>query len=418
MNSSKPLIANVLCMDAQLNKITNDASIPDRTKMTAYQKTHEIFVDQFKPHIPVTHKLDIIQSTNKSDFESQMQFVIPGNNNFLTHAFFKVEISNLQTVSDSGDMVRFVRFPGHRILKRVCFYDNKKKLIDEYYSDHYNIHYDAELTQSEKKVWQLLVGDSDNETGLQAFKTEHDECVLTVPVLFWFRKLKTGYFMKADTFNYMTIDTAPLKDLISYFGDTNRGYQIPDLKIELVIRTMQFPQYFNDAYLTRSAVHIRTHSIKKYAINMVANNAVFLCPVANTGTKATESIHIRFVSNDDYNHSQTWANSQDVCDVALVSRDQSCGMQDKVGIIELSEMMQCDTIWFNKSTQKILDYMENREPSPEGNTISIRGNLLRKNNPSGYLNDNLNIACKLKSTNASFHGFVIIEVVHLELIRL
>lgn len=412
MTQNIPKLADILCMNAFLHKIASDETCTTRSKYNSYRKTHETFLEHFKPHIPVSHKLDVLQpehimartetqeKLSPIPFNSKMKFQLKDDNTFIANAFFKIEIADLKTTSpDSGDLIRLVRFPAHKILKRVCFYENDA-LIDEYYSDHYNIHYETELSSSEKSIWQSLVGDSDNESGYQAFQTSHDQCSFVIPVLFWFQKLENGYLQKKNKNSCIVVDTADITELISYYRKLDAGYQIPDLNISLIVRSVKFPQYFVDAYISNQvAIPIRSHGLKKYSVNMISDNEVFIFPLISKQNHMIESIHIQFISQENHNHSQKWTLTQDVCDVALIP--PNLRVQKNIGMIPV-EMIK-DVFWFTKSTQKMIEFMNNKHVDAQSNTISIRGNLLNQNNPSGYLSDDLCIACKLKSGENACH---------------
>lgn len=176
------------------------------------EKTHETFINNFyKPHIPIAFEYIKCQATVPK-FGDRVIFQLPQVGDFVNDMVVHIKISGLRA-TDSRDRVRYVAFPGHRLIKKAQFLVNKGFVLDEYCSEDYNAFYQYEIpTEAQKKAWCRNVGQELPKLGFlspdptfnmqreyryigdghQTLKYSHDTLEMFIPLLFWCRELKSA----------------------------------------------------------------------------------------------------------------------------------------------------------------------------------------------------------------------------------
>lgn len=212
------------------------------------ERTHILFVNaHFKPFAAIGYEYNKVRpQTGSSQLGGSVTFSIPQFGDFFCDMVFKstisqaqanagtlpalatipdVDVGNVRTsqtqayVDSEGapvapgawqDYVKYVDFPGHRLL-RVTKFDVNGNPLDQYNSDSYNFHYKTRVRVDKRDGWSRMVGQevpldahselttvtSDTDTarrlgqvvrGPQTAKKIQPELTTWVPLLFWFNK--------------------------------------------------------------------------------------------------------------------------------------------------------------------------------------------------------------------------------------
>jgi hypothetical protein len=176
------------------------------------ENTHNIFINgSYKPFVPTTFEYIKTTPSSNVDFGEQILFQPTQVGNFINDMVLHIKISGLRA-KDVRDRVRYVAFPAHKLLVNVQLVTNHASILDEYFTNDINDHYQTYLSGSEKRNWCNMVGQEVPEVasltsdpsfdmfreqrligdGFQTLKYSHDTMEITIPLLFWFNELRTA----------------------------------------------------------------------------------------------------------------------------------------------------------------------------------------------------------------------------------
>lgn len=294
------------------------------------KETHVLFVDgAYKPFVAAGFQYDKILTTGGGNVQmgSSVRFPLQFFGDFINDAVVHIKLSKLRTVSPL-DKIRYVAFPGHKILTTTLF-TTKGPELDKYTSDHYNAYYNYHVAPNKKTGWLRNVGqeiphqayltadpefDSHREyksfgDGYQTFKQSHNELELWIPLLFWFTKLNNSLPSTAINVGEtaITCQLAEFSDLISvadYGG--GGGYIEPTVdKCELYLNNI----FINEDVYNLFIKHVGFTLIRVHVTHRVVltqgNNNILMSELK----WPVETLYVAFKPQSNLALSQNWHTS-------------------------------------------------------------------------------------------------------------
>lgn len=180
--------------------------------LNSIEKSHIMFVNSsFKPFVAMTHEYSRTPPRKgKAELGNTFSFTLPIIGEFVNDAVMYIKISGLSAVS-ALDKVRYVEFLGHRLMKKVAI-KVQNHLFDEYGSDEMNAYwqykvpiqketgYLRNIGQEVPKIGYLTADPTVDEVreyrlfgdGPQTFKQKQLDVEMWIPLLFWFKDIKTA----------------------------------------------------------------------------------------------------------------------------------------------------------------------------------------------------------------------------------
>lgn len=176
------------------------------------EKTHILFTNaKFKPFVSMAHeysKTPTRQGT--AGLGKTFSFTLPIIGEFINDCVMYIKLTGF-AASSALDKVRYVEYPGHRIMKRVKF-KVQNHVFDEYTADEMNAHYQYKVPLHKEQGYLRNIGQevpklgyvtADPTTdevreyrwfgdGHQTFKRTQDTLEMWIPMLFWFKDIQTS----------------------------------------------------------------------------------------------------------------------------------------------------------------------------------------------------------------------------------
>lgn len=313
-------------------RLTGVAKTPNQSWAVAVKKiqqTHIMFVDgAYKPFVASGFEYNKVQcAAGAPSFDSSVNFVVPVFGDFVNDAVVHIKLAKLRT-NNLADKIRYVAFPGHKIFSKMAFSVHGTPL-DSYTSDDYNAYYNFHVPPNKKTGWLRNMGqeiphqayltadpefDSHREyksfgDGFQTFKQNHDELELWVPLLFWFKDIKTALPNIAIPYGQTKVECsiAPFSDLVGVadFGGGG-GYTIPTIsKCELYINNIFVnPEIHNIFIKNIGFTLIRVH-LNQQTNLYKPNDTVHM----NSLKWPVETMYVAFKPKSNASLSQNWHKS-------------------------------------------------------------------------------------------------------------
>ncbi len=179
------------------------------------EHTHLVTVGgTYKPYVATSSvylKSPFGNGTTTASFGTTVSSKINGSaSHFISDCVIYIKLTGLSAVS-ALDKVRWVEFPGHRIAEKVTMKISDKK-VEEYTYNKYNQHYQFNVSPSQELAYLKMIGqqtpiqgsltadptvDEVSECrfffkGAQTFKRTQPTLELFIPVLTWFREMKSA----------------------------------------------------------------------------------------------------------------------------------------------------------------------------------------------------------------------------------
>ncbi len=291
------------------------------------EKTHNIFVNgTYKPCVSTTFEYVKVQSQNVQ-FGYTTVFQPTQVGNFINDMVLHVKISGLRA-KDPRDRVRYVAFPGHKLLERVQFVINNGGIIDEYTTDDINNHFLYGVPHEGKPAWCKNVGQELPKTGFltsdpsfdmqreyrsigngfQTLKYHHDTLEMFIPLLFWFKDIKNALPSHIIPWGLMQIKVqlADFTDIIG-FADYGGGgaYYEPKLDVcDLYINNVFTTDEIYNIYAKKFVFSlIRVHKQHKEQVKMNGDEASILL---NNIKYPIENLFLCFRPRENLALSQHW----------------------------------------------------------------------------------------------------------------
>lgn len=316
--------ANLLPVNLRNTIDLEKSYLPD---INAIDMTHMIIVNgSFKPFVSAGFEYNRVQSNGEVKLGQTASFILPVYGDFINDAVVHVKMSGLKAVSPL-DRVRYVAFPGHKLLKKVEFKINSNPL-DNYVSDDYNAHYQFNVPPGKRVGWMrnvgqeiphraFLTGDPVNDLfreyklfgdGFQTPKQKHDDLEMWIPLLFWFNDIKSALPSALIPYGQtqVIINLANATELVG-FSDYGGGGEYIEPKINV------FELYMNNIFMNPEIVNIFT---KKFGFLLVRVHVRHIQRLFNSegsvhlnGLKwPVETIYATFRPKDNSSLSQYWNN--------------------------------------------------------------------------------------------------------------
>lgn len=292
------------------------------------EQTHNIFVNgTYKPCVSTTFEYVKVQPQGMLKFGETIVFQPTQVGNFINDMVLHVKISGLRA-KDARDRVRYVAFPGHKLLENVQFVINNGGLIDQYNTDDINNYYLYEIHPEKKANWCKNVGqelpklgyltsdptyDMQREyrmigDGYQTLKYTHDTLEMFIPLLFWFKDIKSALPSHIIPWGQMQvkIKLAEVLDMVG-FADYGGGgdYYEPKLDVcNLYINNIFTPDEIFQIYAKKFVFSlIRVHQQHRELIKMDGNETSILL---NNIKYPIENLFFCFKPRENLNFSQHW----------------------------------------------------------------------------------------------------------------
>lgn len=314
------------------------------------EQTHNIFVNgTYKPCVSTTFEYVKVQPQGSIKFGQTIVFQPTQIGNFINDMVLHIKISGLRA-KDARDRVRYVAFPGHKLLENVQFIiNNGGAPIDQYNTDDINNYYSYELTPERKRNWCKNVGqelpkvgyltsdpsfDMQREyrmigDGFQTLKYSHDTLEMFIPLLFWFKDIKNALPSHIIPWGKMQvkIQLADILDMVG-FADYGGGGSYYDPKIdtcELYINNIFTPDEIFQIYAKKFVFSlIRIHQQQREQIKMSGDTTRILL---NNIKYPIENLFFCFKPRENLNLSQHWYKTlkltEKTCKVPVVAKNSS-----------------------------------------------------------------------------------------------
>ncbi len=291
------------------------------------EQTHNIFVNGvYKPFVSTTFEYVKVQAQG-IQFGKTAVFQPTQVGNFINDIVLHIKISGLRS-KDARDRVRYVAFPGHKLLERVQFVINNGGIMDEYTTDDINNHYLYEVKNDDKPIWCKCVGQELPKTGyltsdpsfdmqreyrsigdgFQTLKYHHETLEMFIPLLFWFKDIKTALPSHIIPWGQMQIKVqlADFTDIVGFadYGGGG-GYNEPKLDVcDLYINNVFTVDEIFQIYAKKFVFNlIRTHKQHRNQIKMNASETRILL---NNIKHPIENLFFCFKPRENLNLSQHW----------------------------------------------------------------------------------------------------------------
>lgn len=290
------------------------------------EKTHNIFVNSsFKPFVTMGYEYSKTQITEGSrQLGTTVGFTIPQFGDFFNDMVVHIRLKNLKAINPK-DKVRYVSFPGHKIINKASFYIQNNP-IDSYSSNEYNCFYNFHVPPGKKTGWLRNMGqeipnlgyvtadptvDEIREyrwfgDGAQTFKRSHDTLDLWIPILFWFKDIKhavpNGIIPYGQT--RLELKLAKVNELVSFANYEGDGsYTEPRVDVcDLYVNHVFMMPFIHDIFMKNFGFSlIRVH--RRHITTLTKNeDSINL----NELKWPIETMYIAFRPQENENLSQYW----------------------------------------------------------------------------------------------------------------
>jgi len=290
------------------------------------EKSHNVFVNStYKPCVSITSEYTKVPYQNPK-FDSEITFQMPQTGDFTSDCMLHIRLSGM-SAKDTRDRVRYVSMLGHRLVKKVQFLVDENYIVDEYTTDDYNMHYQYHVPSNQRNGYLRSIGqevaenayvtnDTSNDlfreykmigSGNQTLKHSHDTVDITIPLLFWFQKLRNALPTLPWGLLQIRVTLAPITDIIASANSGGGGLYNPP--------TIQFCNlYSNQLYIDPSVFSIfkkkfvfsiiRTHRSHKQIIK-ASNEQEYEIKLNNLKWH-TEALYVAFRPRENLTLSQYW----------------------------------------------------------------------------------------------------------------
>ena len=206
--------------------------------LNTIEKTHSVFINSsFKPFVAMAHEYSRTPpNKGVARFGNTFSFTLPIIGEFVNDVVMYIKLSGLKQ-GNPDVRVRYVEFLGHKLMKKVVFKVQNHK-FDEYGADEMNAYWQYKVPQHKEQGYLRNIGqeipklgyltaDPVNDEvreyrwfgdGPQTFKKEHVEVEMWIPILFWFKDIKTALpnFILPMSQTDIDVTLEEAENLISY----------------------------------------------------------------------------------------------------------------------------------------------------------------------------------------------------------
>jgi hypothetical protein len=335
------------------------------------EKSHQVFINgSYKPSVPITSEYAKVNYSNPK-FGDSIIFQLPQMGHFTTDCVLHIRLTSMSAI-DSRDRVRYVAMPGHKLIKNVQLLAHSGNVFDEYGTDDYNAYYQFEIPDNHKSGYLRNIGHDTPiqgkitfdptadlfaeyrlvSDGNQTLKQTHNEVDLYIPLLFWFKDIKSALPSLPWGKLQIKVDFANVEDIVGYFDGGGGGkYNPPTMQFCDLYANQLFtlPEVFN-IYAKKFVFNIiRTHRAHKQVITANGNGEY---NIKLTNLKwPTEVLYVSFRPRENLSRSQDWF--------------KSCKLVDKSYKVPV----------LAKDTSSLIIVSPAANPAPTSNTITITSSM-------------------------------------------
>jgi Large eukaryotic DNA virus major capsid protein/Major capsid protein N-terminus len=297
------------------------------------EQTHVILTNgHHKPFVPTTMEYIKLHTSSTYDFGKKIIFQPTQVGNFINDIVLHVKISGLKAVN-ARDRVRYVAFPGHKLIEKAQFLVNSGTVIDEINTEDYNNYYLYELNTAEKKKnWCKNVGqelpklgyltsdpayDMQREyrwigDGFQTLKYSQDTLEMFIPMLFWCKDLKSSIPSHIIPWGQMQIQIT-FTDIANLIGFADYGgggsYVAPKLDVcELYVNNIFTSEEIYNIYTKKfvfSLIRVHQHHTETIKHSIAGGEKFHLQQLKFP----LENLFVSFRPQENVNNSQFWYKS-------------------------------------------------------------------------------------------------------------
>lgn len=181
-------------------------------RLASIEKTHIMFTNAtYKPFVAMAHEYSkTTVKKGKAALGTSFSFTLPIIGEFINDCVMYIKLTGFAATSAS-DKVRYVEYPGHRIMKKVRL-KIQNHVLDEYTADDMNAYYQYKVPlhkddgylrcigQEVPKLGYLTADPTTDEVreyryfgdGHQTFKRTQSDLEMWIPMLFWFKDIHTS----------------------------------------------------------------------------------------------------------------------------------------------------------------------------------------------------------------------------------
>jgi hypothetical protein len=311
------------------------------------EKSHSTFVNgSYKPGIMLTSEYFRVGNA-RPEFDSQLIFQLPQIGQFTTDTMLHIRLSGLSAI-DTRDRVRYTAMLGHKLIKHVQLTVNNGNLVDEFDTDDFNAYYQFEVDANHKNGYLRNIGQetphlgsitSDPVTdmhseyrsisdGNQTLKQSHGTIDLYIPLLFWFKNIKTALPSIPWGQIQIKVMLSKITDIVGFADNGGGGLYTPPVIEFCDLYTNQLfttPEIFS-LYAKKFVFNIiRVHRHHKELIKVDRNNKYDI--LLNNLKWPTEQLYFSFRPRENLKLSQYWHKNvkltEKVYKVPVVAKDPS-----------------------------------------------------------------------------------------------
>lgn len=305
--------------------------------LTSIEKTHLLFINSsFKPFVSMAHEYSkTIPRGGSPALGATFNFSLPIVGEFINDAVVHVKLTGLSAIS-ALDKVRYVEYPGHRLMKNVSFKVSNIEL-DSYTSDDYTANYQYKVTSDKTQGYLRNIGQevpykgyltADPTTdeyreyrwfgnGPQTFKRSQPVLEMWIPILFWFKDIQCSlpnFILPLNQTN-IEITFEEQQNLIAYANYGGGGaYSVPKVtECNLYIHHIFILPEVNRIFITRFGFQlIRVHRVQREIL--IENRKSILL---NQLKWPIELMYIGFRPLVNSLNSQTWYKNTSITNVSV-----------------------------------------------------------------------------------------------------
>lgn len=312
-------------------------SLPDNNKyfninrsilpsLNEIERSHSTFINgSFKPSIMLASEYIKVPKSNP-EFGNSIMFQLPQIGHFTVDSVLHIKLTKMSAI-DPRDRVRYVTMLGHRLVKHVQFLSQEGSIVDEYGTDEYNAYYQYEFPGNHRNGYLTSIGQEipslgtttfDPTTdmfqeyrlfgdGNQTLKQQHDEIDLFIPLLFWFKDIKSALPRLPWGKLQIKITFAEVQDIVAFYNGGGGGKYNPpkmefcNLYVNQLFTTPDIFSIFAKKFVFSI---IRTHRAHKQVIAATADKSYQV--LLNNLKWPTEVLYLAFRPRENLGISQQW----------------------------------------------------------------------------------------------------------------
>lgn len=213
--------------------LTDNAILPTMQELNVSHYSPTVSI--IKPILPMVSLYEKSQVEGGTvTFGSKATFIVPYRATFVTDMCLHVKISGISVKTPATDLVKYVDYPGHKLIKTVTIkhgndvlqtYDSRAAhvLMTHKVSSNKRTAYERCIGQQQPSLATYTQNGSYSEvqthimSGPQTYKTSHDSLEMWIPLWFWFKELENAFpmaMMNPDDPLKVEFSFAELHDLL------------------------------------------------------------------------------------------------------------------------------------------------------------------------------------------------------------